>query len=153
MTHDVRCVLRDSTPADLHRGSRSLLQLLDGMSEQNLRGCRLEAVGDRPDMMMTRADGLETPGWGWPVMEIVGAVVFLHNLNLAPVARTLTPPGGNTRFIMDGSWGMLPPGVHAVQCTCTIRPKSEYRADLRVLSEEQARAAAAEANLIGRTGT
>ena len=142
MTHDVRSVLRDPTPADLHRGGRSLLQLLDGMSEQNLRGCRFEAVGDRPDMVMTRADGLETTGWGWPVMDVVGAVVFLNNLNLAPEDRSLTPPCGNAWFVIDGNWGLLPPGVSAMRCNCAIRSRSEYRAVLHVLDEEQAQAAA-----------
>ena len=155
MAYDMRTVLRDPTPIDLHRGGRSLLQLLDGMSEQTLRGCRFEAIGDRPDMMMTRSDGLETPGWGWPVMDVVGAVVFLTNLNLAPVARSLTPPSGTARFIIDGAWGLLPSGVHAIRCNCTIRARSEYRAVLHVLDKAQAQAlaASAEATPLGRTGT
>ena len=36
MTSDRRVVLRDPTSADLYRGGRNLLNLLDGMSEQNL---------------------------------------------------------------------------------------------------------------------
>ena len=152
MTFDMKCALRTPTPADLHRGGRSLLQLLDGMSEQTLRGCRLEAIGNRPDMVMTRADGLETVGWGWPVMDVVGAVVFLNNLNLAPINRSLTPPSGNARFVVNGTWGLLPPGVHALRCTCTIQSGSEYRAILHVLDETQAQAAT-EALPSRRTGT
>ena len=68
MTSDRRVVLRDPTSTDLYRGGRNLLNLLDGMSEQNLRRCKLEVVGGRAKMVM------------------IGAVLFLRNLNLAQAA-------------------------------------------------------------------
>ena len=133
-------VRRAATPGDLYRGGRSLLHLLDAMSEYTLRGCRLEAVDDRVDMVMVRADGVETPGWGWTVMDVAGAVLFLRNLNLAPERRSLTPAPGRTVFLIDGRWGLLPPAVPALRCDCAVLAGGGVRASLRVLTAEEAQA-------------
>ena len=138
MSSGPRCTLRTPTAADLYRGGRSLLQLIDGMSEQTLRGCRLEVVHDRADMVMIGTNGVETPGWGWTVMDTLGAVVFLRNLNLAPESRRVDAVLGGMEFIIDGRWGILPPAVPALRCACAVLPDPMIRASLHVLTEEEA---------------
>ena len=140
MSSGPRCTLRTPTAADLYRGGRSLLQLIDGMSEQTLRGFRFEAVDDRADMVMIRADGMETLGWGWTVMDTLGAVVFLRNLNRAPESRRIDAVLGGMEFIIDGRWGILPPSVPALRCACAVFPDPMIRASLRVLTAEEAQA-------------
>ena len=136
MSSDQRWVLRDPTPADLYWGGRRLLQLIDGMSGHTLRGCRLEVLDDRPDVVTIDANGLEVLDWGWPTM----GVLFLRNLSLAPEDRSLAPGPGEMSFVITANWGLLPPAVPALRCDCAVLLGAEIRASLWVLSEEEAQA-------------
>ena len=153
MSSDQRCMLRDPTAADLHRGGRRLLHLIDGMSGHTLRGCRLEVLDDRPDVVTIHANGLEVVEWGWPTMDVLGAVLFLRNLNLAPEGRSVEPGLGEMSFVITADWGLLPPAVPALRCDCAVLPGAEIRASLHVLSEEEAQAGMRAAAQSGRMMT
>lgn len=124
---------------DLCRGGRRLLQLFDGLSEQNMTGVRLEVKDDRPDMVMYSAHGIPVDGWGWQTMDVVGAMVFLYNLNRAPGARSLAFTACEEQFIIDERWGLLPPVIDALHCILSLRPDALSRAEMRVLNRDAVR--------------